>query len=338
MKHARIFSLTVTLIVALYGAIGFYLMPQATFTGELTRMALLPESLFGWTRPQPPVAQHLLRQATMEEADVLVIGDSFSIPLVWQSVLVRQGIKVRTESWDSVRGICGDLLPWLRARGFRGNTIVIESIERMLEDRLRGSVGCEHMDYHALPNTEAPRLPPATHNDPHYTNFSSPLSISIRTAWQTYTYDRLHVRPDFSSWMPTPSVRLVHVANGCALFSHAACGDSLFLAEDSSGEIAAAAMEHMTMLQQRLAGMRVVWAIVPNKSTVYLHPAKQFWQQAKQHLNAPDLLHTMRAALQHGSVDLYPANNTHCSTEGYLLMGEEILQAIRSAERTDARK
>jgi hypothetical protein len=204
MRHARIFTLSVILPLALYTAIGFYLMPRATFTGELTRMALLPESLFGWTRSQPAIEARLLQQSPMQEADVLVIGDSYSIPLVWQSVLVQRGFKVRTESWDSVRGICEDLLPWLRRQGFRGHTVIIESVERMLEDRLRGSLACAHMDYHALPNTDAPRLPPATANDPHYTNFSSPLSISLRTALQTRAYEKLRIQPDFSSWSPTP--------------------------------------------------------------------------------------------------------------------------------------
>lgn len=55
MKHAKIFSMAVMVMVMVlgYGAVGFHFLPQATFQGELTRMALLPESLFGWRQAQP---------------------------------------------------------------------------------------------------------------------------------------------------------------------------------------------------------------------------------------------------------------------------------------------
>jgi hypothetical protein len=34
-------------------------------------------------------------------------------------------------------------------------------------------------------------------------------------------------------------------------------------------------------------------------------------------------------AVQNRTVDLYPANNTHLSTEGYLLMGDEIFKTMQ---------
>ena len=60
-------------------------------------MGLLPETLFGWTKPQPALDAKWMQQASMQEADVLVIGDSFSDSRVWQTVLTQHGLKVRTE-------------------------------------------------------------------------------------------------------------------------------------------------------------------------------------------------------------------------------------------------
>ena len=40
--------------------------------------------------------------------DVLVIGDSFSMPHIWQVALIRDGLKVRTEHWDNLRAVCAD--------------------------------------------------------------------------------------------------------------------------------------------------------------------------------------------------------------------------------------
>jgi len=41
-------------------------------------------------------------------------------------------------------------------------------------------------------------------------------------------------------------------------------------------------------------------------------------------------LRTMREALDRGVVDLYPANNSHLSTTGYLLLGEAVYQTLAS--------
>ena len=77
---------------------------------------------------------------------------------------------------------------------------------------------------------------------------------------------------------------------------------------------------------------------MPDKSTIYLHPDKQFWNKAEQRFNAPNVLRTMREALDRGVVDLYPANNSHLSTTGYLLLGDLIYQHISPAHSTTRQK
>ncbi|MFA5370469.1 MAG: SGNH/GDSL hydrolase family protein [Sideroxydans sp.] len=331
MRHAKYFSIIVFIAVLGYGAVGFYFLPQATFQGELTRMALLPEPLFGWTKPQPVLDGKWMQQASMQEADVLVIGDSFSLSRVWQTILVRKGLKVRTESWDSMRGICEDFMPWLRDRGFAGNYLVIESIERNLENDLRRSVECRHMQYHANPNTDAIRYPPAVSFDVNLGNYAGKLSTGIQTLINTLKYQRLSQSPVFTSWLLPNEVKLARVKNGCELFSHARCNDALFLAYDQPVEIDAGVPEHIERINARLSGITPIWVFVPNKSTAYLYPEKQFWNNTEHRFNSPNLLRMTQQAIDRKVVDLYPANGTHFSTAGYLLMGEEILKAIRAS-------
>ncbi len=329
MRHARLFSIFVSLTLLAYGAAGFYFLPMATFQAELTRMALLPESMFGWTKPQPAIDAAWLRQASMQEADVLVIGDSFSEKGIWQTSLTRQGYKVRTESWNSMRGICADFMPWLRAQGFRGHHIVLESVERNLISDIQKSVACEKMQYHPDAETDAPRHPPAVSNDIHYGDYSGRLSTGITTWLTALDYERRSAAPDFAAWQLRNEVTLARIPDGCSLFSHTRCNDALFYSIDRPEDIDPAIMADMQTVESRMPGIKVVWAFVPNKSTAYRYPDKPFWKTVGQHFNAPDLLQVTQHALKDKVVDLYPANNTHFSTSGYLLMGTEILKHLK---------
>ena len=329
MKHAKYFSIFVFVAVLGYGAVAFYFLPLATFQGELTRMGLLPETLFGWTKPQPAIDPKWLQQSSMKEADVLVIGDSFSDGRVWQTVLTQRGLKVRTESWDSMRGVCADFTPWLRAQGFAGKYVVFESIERNLVDDLGKSVACQRMQYHPNPRTDAPRFPPAVSFDVNQGNYAGKLSTGIKTQLNVLKYERLSRSPEFKSWLLPNDVRMARVPGGCELFSHASCSDALFLSYDKPEEIDASALENIGRLNTRLEGITPVWVFVPNKSTAYLYPDKQFWNEAERRFHAPNLLRMTQLAVQAKTVALYLGNNTHFSTTGYLLMGEEILKAMQ---------
>jgi len=332
MKHAKYFSIFVFVAVLGYGSVAFYFLPLATFQGELTRMGLLPESLFGWTKQQPALDMKWMQQAAMKDADVLVIGDSFSDSRIWQTVLTQHDLKVRTESWDSMRGVCADFMPWLRAQGFAGKYVVLESIERNLVDDLQKSVDCQHLQYHPNPGTDTPRYPPAVSFDVNSGNYSGKLSTGIQTRLNALKYERLSQLPDFKTWLLPNDVKMARVKNGCELFSHTRCNDALFLSYDKPEEIDAKALENIDRLKPRLNGITPIWVFVPNKSTAYLYPDKQFWNKAEQRFHAPNLLRLTQQAIQAKTVDLYLANNTHFSTTGYLLMGEEIFKAMQQGQ------
>lgn len=329
MRYAKFFSAIIFTLSALYGAIGFYFLPLASFQSDLTRMAMLPESLFGWTKPQPAIAPELFTQSSWTEADVLVVGDSFSVDRIWQTALTQAGLHVRTTTWDSVRGICEDFMPWLHAQGFKGKYVVFESVERNIKDGLEKSVACSHMQTHENVATDAPRSPPATSFDPKRGDYSGRFSVGIKARLNIFEYEKTSHTPGFTGEIMPNGVKLARVQDGCVLFSHASCNDALFLAGDRSDDLPESVLDNIEKLNARLPGIKPIWVFVPNKSTAYFYRDKQFWNKAEQRYGAPDLLSAFGQAIDAKTVDLYPANNTHVSTTGYLLLGKTVYQSLQ---------
>lgn len=117
---------------------------------------------------------------------------------------------------------------------------------------------------------------------------------------------------------------------GCELFSHARCQDVLFYASDRVTDLGADTLDHLQTLNTRLGDLTPIWVFMPDKSTVFLHPDKHFWDKAEDRFLAPNVLKVMRQALAEKTVDLYPANNSHLSTTGYLLLGEAVYRTLTS--------
>lgn len=319
-------------MIAIYGAIGFYCLPMAAFQAELTRLGMVPESQFGWTKPQPAIDPALMQQSSWHEADVLVVGDSFSEGRVWQTILTQAGLHVRTEHWDSVRGVCEDFMPWLQKQGFRGKYVVFEAIERNVVNDTEKWGACQHMMFHTSIYADTPRTPPIVSFDPNEGHYLGRFSIGILTKINAWKYTQASNTPGFSGLNLTNGVNLLRIKNGCDLFSHANCNDSLFLTKDQAADLPDSVIDHMEKFNARIPGIVPIWVVVPNKSTAYLYPDKQFWNKAEHRLNAPNILRTFHQAIDAKMVDLYPANNSHVSTQGYLLMGEAIYQYMQQIE------
>jgi hypothetical protein len=322
MIQAKIFSITVAVAIALNGLVGFYFLPLASFEGDLTRMAKLPESYFGWTKEQPAVDPVFMKSADWQDADVLVIGDSFSYAQVWQTVFAQKGIRVRTETWENVFNICENFSEWVHSKGFKGKYIIIESAEKYLEDRLARSVECRNMEYH--PVAKGVIAPPPTLQDRHRIDYSGRLSVGIQTELNVLKYDRLSSSPDFTGWDALGEVRMKRMNNGCELFSHPRCNDVLFYEKDRVEDLGANILANMAETNARMKSFSVVWVVIPDKRTVYLNPDKSFWDEAERRFRAPNLLKVFRREVRNKTVDLYYANNTHVSTTGYLILGNAI--------------
>ncbi len=329
MKHSRFFSIFVAAVLGLYGLAGFYFLPLANFEGDLTRMAKLPESLFGWTKEQPVIDPELMKSAAWQDADVLAIGDSFTTAQVWQTVFAQRGVRVHTEPWSNVYSICEDFSDWLRSKGFKGKYVIIENAEKYHEGRLAQSVECKRMAYHPL--AIIPAHPPATVPDREAGKYSGSMSVGLQAGLNVLKYRRLSGQPDFQSWDALGEVRLQRINNGCDLFSHPRCNDVLFYTKDRVEDLGENVLGNMAIINSRLQGYSTVWVVIPDKATVYLHPHKKFWDEAERRFHAPNLLKDFQQALHEKTVDLYLANNTHVSTTGYLLLGNVIYNNIYHA-------
>ena len=335
MKHAKFFSLFIFSIAMIYGLVGFYCLPYASFQGDLTRIGMLPESLFGWAKSQPVINPAHMAQSSWHEADIFVVGDSFSEPRIWQTSLTSRGLKVHTENWNYVHGICEDFSAWLRAKGFKGRYVVIESIERDAWHHFGSSHRCRGMDWQSRTKLSSKKvLPPIANFHPDQNNYSGKVSVGIRTWINKIRYERKTSNPDFKAYTQG-SVRIARVPEGCTLFSHQRCLDSLFISLDKEQDLEDELLDNLVNLSAGQGGLKIVWAIVPNKSTAYLHPDKYFWDKLERRLRAVNLLKTVRLAIERKMVDIYPANNTHFSTSGYLLMGEAIYQIIQQEQAFD---
>jgi len=336
MKHAKIFSVMVVLAVAAFAVIGWYLLPLAAYEGDLTRTGKLPESVFGWTHAQPALAPDLFKSASWQDADVLVIGDSFSAGRVWQTQLTGHGLRVHTETWNTLHAICKDFPAWLHTTGFKGRYIVIEVIERNALSTIGGSVACEQMLTTPADVGFEFYGPPGTHVDRGQRDLSGRLSVGIATWWNARKFARMSAPASFKSWRVNDLTTVARVPGGCDLFSHADCRDVLFYGGDQPTDLGAEMFNSMAAIDARLVGYTPIWVIVPDKSTTYLHPDRQFWTQAATRFNAPDILKDFRQAVRDKVIDLYPANNTHVSTTGYLRLGALVWAQIRSLEQVKA--
>lgn len=298
------------------------------FQGDLTRIGRLSESAFGPVGPAPVTDPALRVSSALEEADVLVIGDSFSAPLQWQAVLVAQGLKVATVHWDTLGPVCADLVSTLRAQGFRGKTVVIESVERALDNRLTRSLACTAR--------QSPQ-PLQTHHaarDPQETRAGA-FGLNTRETLLTGLLTTLHTRraldPDTLEVVNrhdgAEQVRIQQVPDGCQRFSNTACTRGLFFAQDRTAPPFSPAMtDRMQQLNARHPGLSITWLVVPNKTTLYLQPdrAAQAGEVLERTGLGPDLFGALvRRSRQ--TRDLYNPNDTHTSVEGHRFIGQTVL-------------
>lgn len=298
--------------------------------GDLTRIGRVPESDFGWRAAQPGVPPAALADAPLAEADVLVIGDSFSVGRLWQSVLVEQGLKVATTHWDQMdNALCGDLATWADAQGFRGRTVIVQTVQRWIARRVDRSLACMRTAhaYQAMGRSARPSSEPPA--------WALNESARLSTGLVTWTHGR-RVRRELQEVVfrdPANNLPLVSVrplGDGCDQFSHRLCDRGLFLAEDvvmavpDGKELAFA-----RRFNEAHPGLQIVWMVVPDKTTVYAEPERgaAFGRQLREAGLGPDLFAEAQAA-RRTIRDFYWPNDTHLSTQGMRHVGEVVRRWI----------
>ena len=294
--------------------------------GDLSRIGRISEDEFGWKIEPPILDPQLLDGASIDKADILVIGDSFSASHVWQSVLAVRGHSVATVYWSQLNEmLCSDFDEWLTHIGFRGKLVVIESVERFLNVRVTQTQKCIPLR-HPMIAAVAPPSPPLEHVPSFELNWEAQLHSGWMTRKCTDAAIAGRIRMSCNN-MPLARA----VTEGCSLFSHRRCDMALFLADDViRGPLTADAIASMQAFAATRSKTPVLWMVVPNKWTTYLDPAHSqgFVDALRQTDLGPDLF-TFAQEEKLKMKDFYFPNDTHISTHGQLVLGARMLEAVK---------
>ncbi|VWX58013.1 conserved hypothetical protein [Burkholderiales bacterium 8X] len=326
MTHAklwlRVFLAGFAVILALLGITLFTPAPY----GDLSRVAQLSDRYFGWRVDQPQVAPELLRGVTVDQADILVVGDSFSMSFNWQSELVKAGYRVSTVYWGSLGDqVCSDFNEWIRKGGFKGKLIIVESVEYLLQMRMDRSAACSTMTQPLLASPEP--LWKMTQKVP---GFAFNSGARLTAGWHTYQNMRMAKAGEVTRGLHLVQVR--QVTGGCSQFSSELCERIPFLASDfENGPLTAKTVEQMKSFEKTRNAVPMLWMVIPNKSTVYLDPqfSKGFVEAFNQTGMGPDLF-AFAQQQRHKVIDFYQPNDTHLSIRGLLTLGPVMLEAVRA--------
>ncbi len=294
--------------------------------GDLSRIGQVSDHEFGWRR-EPPHVDHAFLQATpIPEADILVIGDSFSVTHRWQSVLKQAGYRFATVYWGEFHEtLCDDFDAWLDRAGFKGKLVVIESVERLLAGRLANTQQCKTMS-----DPPTSRIDPFFESPEHVPGFALNWSAKLTSGYITYRNTRAAKQSDGTTLMGRQTWARP-VPDGCAMFSHRLCDKALFFKDDDdNGELTAAHVEQMRAFSKAHSARSIMWMVIPNKTTTYLAPdhSKEFVTAFAEAGLGPDLFafaQRQKTRIQ----DFYFPNDTHLSMHGQLALGEVMLEAVR---------
>lgn len=303
--------------------------------GDLTRLGSFAERDFGWHVPQPVIPAEQFKNYPLTEADILILGDSFSVSRVWQTKLIVEGLKVSTLPWRDLK--IDEALPMdfgaaLRAAGFKGRYVIIESVERVFQNRAQSMVKISHP---IVINVAAP-FPAFTQRERVSLATPNGGGWGVKTLYNTIKLS-LNLPEGYLKSNATQAVKI----DACQWFSHKLCNYVLFIAGDFTKQTFNAIANVLTVnkdLQQ--VDIQPIWLIVPDKATVYLgygehneYPYQNIWQQFSKYpeLIAPNL---GSAFIQKSRTikDFYLPDDTHLSTKGYLYLGEFIVSGLHKLQ------
>lgn len=311
-----------------------------TLYGDLTRIGQLDEGDFGWQMQQPSVSIELLKSYALDEADILIIGDSFSYGLIWQSRLITAGFKPSTLKWADLKpcGLGQNLGEVIRQAGFKGRHVVIESIEHGFQNRMGSTCNLSsHIKgatYTGFPPATAPpidHLPISPNSEPLGGEWA--IHALINKIKLAYFFEPSTKYLEFGK----TRTRVVSL-DGCNLFSNKLCNYGLFYGHDFDKQTFRSIDNVITINRdlQKL-NLETIWLVVPDKATVYLgygtlnaNRYVNIWDEfAKQtELAAPNL---GKAFTQQGKLmkDFYKPNDTPLSTQGYLYLGDLMVDFLK---------
>jgi hypothetical protein len=304
-----------------------------TVDGDLTRIGKWTEHDFGPNiiHPSAPINENSKFQQSI---DILVLGDSFSVGNVWQSVLAdKTGYNILSFHYES-----NCIANWIETAVAESSSkfIVIETVERSLIERFGNISKCSS-------KTTIP-IKIQTSVKPSYQTTSLPtlnLTYLLPTALNTL---ELNISPEeyFNRFL----VVNVPLKLGCSKFSNRRNNRLLYYAEDDlkqqwSFEEVSAAIKNILEIQEQVErhGKKLIFMVAPDKSSVYQSCFLN--QEANKNekninsimilsgVNAPDMETLFKSNISIIN-DLYLPDGTHWSIAGYKLAGDAMSRYIAS--------
>ena len=297
--------------------------------GDLTRIGRWTERDFGPNSPIPSITVKSSGEI-LDNADVMVLGDSFSQRNLWQSVF-SEGTKHVVKTYGYGQSNCIPTFIETAITNTTNKIVVIETVERSFTQRFSHIPSCSNS---SLIPSEIKAETIGGIQRPKW-----PLSLGF---WYTMTAAINTIRSNIfneenSNRYQTVNTRL---SAGCALFSNRRNDRFLYYADDdlkrqwSEKEVRTAIANVLDIQNQvERSGKQFVLLIAPDKSSVYQSciPANDTIlknQSINQLLidagvNTPNLQSVFRENIG-VIVDLYDPDNTHWSESGYILAGEII--------------
>jgi|GEM_PF-1959442 len=333
MPFIKYFMLTGVLPVFLLFFIGLYIQPVS---GDLTRLGNLSERDFGWNAMQHQLTIKESLQA--QQPKVVVIGDSFSVRNIWQSIAADYAsLTFMTFDWEVFSNNTDCLEQWLSAlKDAYPNCkfVVIETIERDFLGRFNSK------DKTCDTKSKRPVIVQQGYTD-------SVRSFYLRDAMPDPIYAVKSIYNSLHAFKKIEKKKDVFVAplTKTGLFSNKRSDLILYYENDTlkknwgKDEVREAVAKAGRM--QHLAadkGMTLIFAVVPDKSTTYASyfkypqfaaPPPDIWAELNsQRVNQVDLRQVLLQAVD-SNQDLYLPNDTHLGSTGYVLMAKAISDRLK---------
>jgi len=303
-------------------------LSYTNYHGDLTRIAKQSELDFGWRTKQPAINISELRASPIDTADILVIGDSFSAGLIWQSNLVRENYKIATYHWNQNQLICKDFSKILNNAKFQGKTVIFEIVELGAEKRIKNSAECEESNILSSPITDL-KIPEEQIDLSQSINLTGQFIAGAETLLNSML---INFSADYPKNHNKKNKRgkIYTLTDGCTFFSNKLCQFGLFYHQDyTQTALHINTIKDMKTISQRLSNYNVIWLIIPNKSSVYQRELPiDFWKSLENNQLGPDLLNNFKIN-KYNIKDLYKPNDTHLSTTGYLHLGKIVSEYIK---------
>lgn len=305
--------------------------------GDLTRLGNVSERSWGWNQALPVVS--IDQSASDRDFDVLVIGDSFSEKDIWQSVMRDlTGLKFKTFRWEDFSSpACLEAgISYLKTQYSNIRYVVIETVERSAVSRfitLNGKID------------ECPLLITSS----IHTKASKTLAVrnkrldSIPDAF--YTIKAFLSEPKKYNQTTVSGYGYISPLKRTDFFSNQKSDALLYFAGDlekldwTEVQIDASIknLEKLSQIHSQ-QGLKIIFAIVPDKSTAYSEHLVHSPFQGKsidiwQKLNSVSLTAVnLKAAFSETLImtkDFYLPDDTHLSTVGYQSLASEISKSLK---------